>query len=407
MTRGRRYAALLAAVVLLSSTLTGFAGGAGAQDAGDRPTLRFGVNAADLQFLDPHFASGTQDRTVVDMVFNGLLRYKPGNNAELEPDLAIAIPEPQMEGGQQTWTFQLREGVMCHPGPETDAYALTADDVVYSLQKSANPDSSGYAADYAGMTVEKVDDKTVAITMDPPLSPALFLPKVANYAGGFIVCSQAVEALGLDAFKTNPVGTGPFMFESYTPQTNVMLAANDEYFRGAPQLGGVDVRYLPDASSRELALQSGELDAASGISEAQWVERVNSEGTLKADVLGVPEVAFVNLNVEHEILSNPQVRQVIAYAINREDHQALYGSPVAEIVYSVVPAEAMLGGLTQEQAAEAGVEYAYDPEMARQLLSEAGYPATVGNSIDGRNWELTVGPVPADEVANVIDTYIW
>src|SRR5688500_5500813 len=97
MVRGRRSLTLVAVVVLLSAALTGLAGRVEAQE-GDRPTLRFGVNATDLQFLDPHFASGTQDRTVVDMIFNGLVRFKPGNSAELEPDLATAIPEPVMEG---------------------------------------------------------------------------------------------------------------------------------------------------------------------------------------------------------------------------------------------------------------------------------------------------------------------
>src|SRR5215218_612364 len=293
-TRNRRLLFLAVAALLLAMPLIGLTRPASAQD---RPTFRFGTNAADLSTLDPHFASGTQDRTVVDMIFNGLVRFKPGDASVIEPDLATAVPEPVMEADKQTWTFTLRDNVMCHPWQGGESYALTADDVVYSLQKSANADTSGYAADYAGMTVAKVDDKTVKITMDSPLSPTLFLPKVANYNGGFIVCSKAVEALGLEGFKTQPVGTGPFMFSSYTPQTSVSLVANDAYFRGAPKLAGVDIMYMPDSSSRELALQDGSLDAASGLNEAQWVDRINSEGTIKADVFGPGEVAFVNLNI--------------------------------------------------------------------------------------------------------------
>lgn len=376
---------IVIAALLLMMPVVGLSQPAAAQD---RPVLRFGTNSADLATLDPHFASGTQDRTVVDMIFNGLVRFKPGDASTIEADLATAIPEPVMEGEAQTWTFTLRDGVMCHPWEGGESYALTADDVVYSLQKSANADTSGYAGDYVGMTVEKVDDVTVKITLDNPLSPTLFLPKVANYNGGFIVCSKAVEALGLEAFATNPVGTGPFMFSSYTPQTNVTLTANDAYFRGAPKLGGVEVRYMPDAASRELAMQSGELDAGSGLNEAQWVERVNSEGTLQADVFGPGEVAFVNLNVENEYLSNPLVRQAIAYAIDRGEHQALYGSPVSEIVYSVVPATLMPGGLTQEQAAAANVEYPYNVERAKELMAEAGYP-------DGFSLTLVTSEMPA------------
>ncbi len=344
-----------------------------AQDA-DRPVLRFAGDAGDLQSLDPHYAVGGLDRPIVDMVFNGLIRYQPGNLGELEPDLVEAIPEPEMVDGQQVWTFSLRQGVMCHPSPGTDAYELTADDVVYSLQKSANPETSGFAADYTGMSVEKVDDYTVAITQDPPLSELLFLPKVANYAGGFIVCSQAVEAMGLDTFRTNPVGTGPFMFQSYTPQNSVELVANDAYFRGAPKLAGVSARFMPDPTSRELGLQSGELDAAVGLHEAQWVERINAEGNIVADVFGVGEVAFITFNVTAPPLDNRLVREAIALAISRDEHLALYGAPVAENVYSVVPAQFTAGGLTREEAEAAGVLYEQDIERARELLAEAGYP---------------------------------
>ena len=374
MTRRRWITSLLAVVLFLSAGSTGLVANAVAQDEGDRPVLRFGVNAADLSTLDPHFASGTQDRTVVDMVFNGLVRFVPGNSAEIEPDIAVAIPEPEIVDGKQVWTFELRDDVMCQPGPDTEAYPLTADDVVYSLQKSADSERSAYAGEYAGMTVEKVDDQTVTITMDNPLSSTLFLPKIANYAGGFIVCAQAVEAMGDEAFTTHPVGTGPFMFESYTPQNSVVLTANDDYFRGAPKLGGVEVRYMPDTSSRELGLQSGELDAASGLSEAQWVERINAEGNLIADVFGVGEAAFINFNVTQEPLDDPLVRQAIAYAVSRDEHTALYGEPVAENIYSVVPAQLMPGGLTQEEAEAAGVAYEQDIERARELLAEAGYP---------------------------------
>ena len=384
-TRNRRLLFLAVAALLLAMPLIGLTRPASAQD---RPTFRFGTNAADLSTLDPHYASGTQDRTVVDMIFNGLVRFKPGDASTIEPDLATAIPEPVMEGTAQTWTFTLRTDAMCHPWEGGESYALTADDVVYSLQKSANPDSSGYAADYTGMTVEKVDDATVKISLETPLSSALFLPKIANYNGGFIVCSKAVEALGLEGFKTAPVGTGPFMFSSYTPQTSVSLVANDAYFRGAPKLAGVDIMYMPDAASRELALQDGSLDAASGLNEAQWVERINAEGNMQADVFGPGEVAFVNLNIENEYLSKPQVREAIALAIDREEHQALYGSPVSEVVYSVVPAEFMPGGLTHEEATAAGVDFPYNVERAKELMAEAGYP-------DGFSMTLITSEMPA------------
>ena len=386
MTRSRWLTFLLAMVLFLSAGTTALVGSAVAQDEGARPVLRFGVNAADLATLDPHFASGTQDRTVVDMVFNALVRFAPGNSTEIEPDLAVAIPEPETVDGKQVWTFELRDDVMCHPGPDTEAYPLTADDVVYSLQKSADVDRSAFAGDYAGMTVEKVDDHTVTITMDNPLSATLFLPKIANYAGGFIVCAQAVEAMGDEAFKTYPVGTGPFMFESYTPQNSVVLTANDDYFRGAPKLGGVEVRYMADPNTRELGLQAGELDIAAGINEAQWVDRINAEGNLTADIFGVAEAVWINLNVTAEPLNDPLVREAIALAINRDEHASLRGAPVSELIASVVPPQ-LPGGLTEEEAAAAGVLHEQDIERARELMAEAGHAD--GFTIDLVTSEMT------------------
>jgi peptide/nickel transport system substrate-binding protein len=342
-------------------------------EAAEPVILRYADKAADLGTLDPHFAAATNDRNVVDMIFNGLIRYKPGDGTVFEPDLATELPEPEIVDGKQVWTFNLRSGVMCHPSEAVPAYELTSEDVVWSLQKSANADTSAYAGEYAGMTVEAVDESTVKITLDTPLSEVLFFPKVADYAGGFIVCKQSYEALGAEAFKTNPIGTGPFMFESYSPQQNVMLVANEDYFRGRPQLDGVDYRYMPELNSRELGLQSGELDVINGAAEGIWVERMSQEEGILVDVYGVGEVATIHFNITVEPLDNLQVRQAIAYALDRDEFLALFGEPVSANVYSPVPAQFLAGGLTQEEVAELDLEYAVDRDKAAELLAEAGY----------------------------------
>lgn len=371
MRSSRRTISIFAAVMMVLTGFGSFMTGATAQDA---PVLRLGTNAADVVNLDPHFASATADRTIVDMVFNGLVRFKAGDSSVFEPDIATELPTPEEQAdGSQVWSFTLRDDVMCQPSAQTEAYALTSADVLFSFQKAANADTSGVAGDYAGWTFAAPDPQTFTITTEAPISEALLLPKVANYAGGYIICQQPYEALTADTFKTNPVGTGPFMFQSYTTQNNVTLTAFPEFFRGAPQLGGVEVRFVPDATSRELALQSGDLDVISGVPEAQWVERINATEGFQADVFGVGEVVFLNLDVQHEILKDPKVREAILLAVDRESLVALSGSPVSEPVYSVVPAEFMAGGLTQETATAAGVVISPDLERARQLLAEAGY----------------------------------
>ena len=77
--------------------------------------LRFGIHVSEMGNLDPHFAAGSQDRALADMVFNGLLRYEPGNAPAIEPDLAETIPGFEMIGGRQVWTVKLRKWVLFHP----------------------------------------------------------------------------------------------------------------------------------------------------------------------------------------------------------------------------------------------------------------------------------------------------
>jgi ABC-type transport system substrate-binding protein len=111
-------------------------------EAGEPVFLRYADKSADLGTMDPHFAASTSDRNLVDMIFNGLIRYKPGDGSVWEPDLAEALPEPELVDGTQVWTFNLRRGVMCHPSDEVPSYELTSEDVVWSLNKSANADQS-------------------------------------------------------------------------------------------------------------------------------------------------------------------------------------------------------------------------------------------------------------------------
>ncbi|MBV7336713.1 polyamine ABC transporter substrate-binding protein [Chloroflexi bacterium TSY] len=353
--------------------------GASSDTAGDAMAdggqmLRLGVAAADLGTLDPHFAAGTNDRTVVDMIFNGLVRYVPGNAPKIEADLATEVPEPVLnDDGTQTWTFNLRQGIMCHASGDMEAYELTSEDVVYSLEKSANPDRSAYASAYSGMTFEAADDYTVNVTLEQPLSPSLFLPSFTDYAGGFIVCKRAVEALGDEAFVTNPVGTGPFMFDSYSPQEKVILVANSDYFHGEPQLAGVEVRYMPDFSSRDLGLKAGELDVIDGLNDSAWIEATNAEDGLTVDTFGPGEVATIHFNTSVEPLDNPQVRQAISHALERDEFLALYAEEAGENVFAPVPFQFMEGGLTQEEVEAAGVYYEYDPEKAADLLAEVGF----------------------------------
>jgi len=334
--------------------------------------LRIGMYAADKGTLDPHFAAADVDRAVADMVFNGLVRYKPGNAPEIEADLVQSIPEPKIVDGKQVWTFTIRKGVMFHPGPKTEAYELTADDVVYSLNKSADPARSAYAGEYTGMTVEKVNKYTVRIALDKPLSTVLFLPKVANYAGGFIVCKKAVETMGDKAFESHPIGTGPFKFQSYTPLEKLRLAANDLYFRGQPLLETVEIHFLPEMSRREEGLKSGELDLIYGLRESKWIEKLRKENMV-VDVFGAGDVTTILFNTSKEFINDIKIRKAIAYTLDREEILTRFDArSVGAKVFSPVPAQLLPGGLSQAETEDLGLDYKIDIGKAKKLLEEAG-----------------------------------
>lgn len=340
--------------------------------------LRFGIHVSEMGKLDPHFAAGSQDRALADMVFNGLLRYQPGNAPTIEPDLAEQIPGFEMIGGRQVWTVKLRKGVLFHAGPQNATYEMTAEDVVYSLQKSARRESCAYAGEYEGLTMVAVDRYTVQIIAEKPVSAILFLPKLTNYAGGFIVSKSAIQAMGYERFKQHPVGTGPFVFSRYTPGKELVLRAHDGYFRGRPQLDGIVIRFVPDIRARESALKAGDLDVIMGSGEKGWPSKMGSDPKITVDTHGVGEVATIYFNTRMKPMDDIRVRRAIAMALNRKAFLETTSEQFVGGVYSPVPARFLPGGLTKTEAERLNLAFTQDLDKARQLMADAGYPDGFG-----------------------------
>ncbi len=356
----------------LTQTVT--PGSTGVRSHKTADTLRFGIHVSEMGSLDPHFAAGSQDRALADMVFNGLLRYQPGNAPKIEPDLAEQIPGFAMIGGQQVWTVKLRKGILFHPGPQTAAYELTAEDVVFSLRKSASREFCAYAGEYEGMTVVPVDRYTVRIIVEKPVSSILFLPKLTNYAGGFIVSKRAIETMGHERFKRHPVGTGPFVFSQYTSGEKLVLTAHDGYFRGRPRLDGVEFHFIPEIDRRETALKTGRLDVIMGSGEKGWPEKMAHQPGIAVDTHGVGEVATIYLNTRIKPLDDIRVRRAIAFALNREAFLDTTSKQFVGSVYSPVPAQFLPGGLSKADAELLHLDYEQDIARARRLMVDAGYP---------------------------------
>lgn len=322
-------------------------------------TLTLGADAADIGSLDPHFASSTSDRTLAAWIFGGLVRFQPGSTdpAGIEPDLAESW---ESTDDKLEWTFHLRQGVQWQGGYGE----VTADDVVFSIEKAMNPDTSAFSGDYAAVdSVEAVDPYTVKVTLKNQIPSVLGI--FANYAGGFIVSKAAFEERG-ESFARNPIGFGPFELDNVEPGVSATFKAHADYFRGAPQLETVVYRFLTSSSARDLAFVSGEIDASKGLADKQWLARSSAIEGAAVDIFDPAELSLLNINVTQAPFDDIKVRQAVAHAVNPEIFVQYRGPEFTRPGKSVIPSNNL--GFSEDVGM-----YEYDPEASKALLEEAGY----------------------------------
>jgi peptide/nickel transport system substrate-binding protein len=322
--------------------------------------VRMALKASDIRSLDPHYGTTTIDYACIDPMFNGLVRFKPEdiNPEKIEPDLAERW-ERSKDG--LTWTFYLRKGVKFHKGYGE----VTAEDVKFSLEKAANKATSGFAADYAALAkVEALDKYTVRLTFKSAIPSVLGI--LTNYHGGYIVSKKAVEEKG-DKFKVDPIGTGPFMLKEYVPKEKIVEVRHPEYFRGKAKLDRIELWFMPDASSREMAYRKGEIDIVEGEREQAWVNKMRQVPGTAIEIFGPGETLVIHFNMTKKPLDDIRIRQAICHAINIDELMKFLGPDVTEKLVSPVPIN-YLGGTDKVP------RYEFNPEKAKKLMADAGYP---------------------------------
>lgn len=325
-----------------------------------KKTLVIGMASADAGKLDPHLTATTPDKGLLHYMFNGLVRIKPGRASPefIEPDIAESWTSNK-DGTE--WTFKLRQDVQCHH----NYGQFTSEDAVYSIKRAADKATSSFSNDYRMIDSITAPDKfTVVVKLKSPVPG--FLGYLANYHGGNMVCKKAAEEMKED-FSKKPIGTGPFEFVEYQPQQFVKLAANKKYFRGVPALEGITYRYIPSDATRDLAMQSGEVDMIYGKQDQTWVQRMRRLEGVKVGVMEPAEMSALYININAKPLDDIRVRKALAHAIDRSAIVAFKGALVSREAVSVVP-KGYLG--TMENAPL----YDYSIEKSKALLKEAGYP---------------------------------
>lgn len=301
--------------------------------------------------LTPALTYSVRDWSILHSIYDSLLDFGPEGN------LVPLAAEEFSSDDAMTFRVRLREGMTFHDGTPVTTAAITRS--VTHIQEAESQISDLYGV-ITG--VREIDDLNAEIITSEP-SP--WLP--AQIAVWGVLFPESATA---DSLATNPVGSGPYMFESFEAGSAITLRRNPDYFaespKGSAMAERVVFRFVPEAATRVADLSTG---AAHIIAEVpvDQIEAVEASGhvALSSPILGT---AFVRIATGVEPFDDPRVNQALNHAV---DVQAIADALVGEGANRLGSIFPDPRGLGFDESLE---PFAYDPERARELLAEAGYP---------------------------------
>lgn len=321
-----------------------------------KENLIFGGHA-EPQNLDPAYISDYGGAILQSSIYEGLLKFKEGSNT-IEPSLAERY-EVSKDGLE--YTFYLRKGVKFSDGTPFNAEAVK---INYDRQSPAHrAPGMGYAPlVYANVKeVKVVDDNTVKFIMERPSTP--FLKNMAMLFASAIA-SPAAIAKGPDYLKENPVGTGQYVLYRWDHGQQVILTENPLYWGAKPKIQNIIYKTIPDASSRIVALNNGEVDLASSIEPAA-VKNVESKGNKIFKVIGGNTNYLAFNQRPGRVTTDIEVRRAIAQSINVPEFAKVLTEGFAKPAKSLL--SQYINGYSDKTHATT-----YDPEAARKTFQEKG-----------------------------------
>lgn len=308
--------------------------------------------------LDPAHMSQAFSFAVATNIYSGLVRYAPGT-IEPVPDLATSW-ETSDDG--LVWTFHIRDDVVWQQGYGK----LVAQDIVDSFERIMDPDTgSRWQGELASVeSIVAPDDETVVFNLKQ--ANAAFLHSVAAFRQGLITNKQALADLGED-YERNPVGTGAYELVEWTPGVEFVLQANPDYYEGAPEIEEATFVLVADEAVRMQSLLRGEVDIAMQLENPVTYADLSEHPDISTGDGTSTTTVRISLNLRMEPFDDVRVRQALLHALDREAIAEFVEGGLAIPAYSDL-APSLLGHT------EDVPHYDYDPEKARELLAEAGYP---------------------------------
>jgi peptide/nickel transport system substrate-binding protein len=343
-------------------------GGEAAEEGDPKPggILRMAV-ASDIDSLDPMKLSSFNTHQRVGIVYNKLLGFETGPDVDyteknLVPELA---EEWEVSDDGLTYTFRLRDDVTWHNVAPTNGRPFVADDVIATFDRVRELGFQRYMLENV-TSWDAPDDHTVVLTLSQPFAPLLNF--MANHQM-WIIPREAQQGQ-IDLSQT-AVGTGPFVMTRRERNVETAYEKNPNYWEdGKPYLDGVTMLVVPDATSKVNAFRAGEIDLSTTTlspEEVTLLERSTPDAAFDREIDSGLEQLYVNL--EREPFDDLRVRQAINYAIDKEamGEQVFGGGDYT----AIVPPAMGDWSIPLEEKKE---YQPYDPERARELLAEAGFP---------------------------------
>ncbi|EPR13577.1 ABC transporter substrate-binding protein [Ruminiclostridium papyrosolvens] len=303
----------------------------------------FGITT-EPDHLDPYLASAAETREILFNIFEGLVKSDKDGN--IIPAVAESY---EVSKDSLTYSFKIRKLLKFHNGSD-----VTSADVKYSLEKAMSLSVAGMdnvkSVDAPDASTIKVNLKSADSDFLPYLTISI-VPK--DYSDGDV----------------HPIGTGPFVFDSFTPQQSLILKKNPNYWqKELPHLDKVTFKIASDTNALLLELQAGSIDGSTVYND-QTLSKQLDPNTFKIEQANSNSVQQLNLNNAVKPFDNIKVRQAISYAVDPDEiiETVVYGKGT-RVGTPVIP------GLRTYFDSSLTNAYKKDLEKAKQLLSDAGYP---------------------------------
>lgn len=312
-------------------------------------TIAYGAEPGNML---PHASGG--EASVRNNMFDSLVRRDP-TNLELVGSLASSW---ETSDDDLRWTFHLREGVNFHNGEP-----FTAEDVKWTYENRVLGENSVVATQFEPVIeLNIIDDHTVEFVTEAPY------PLLPNYLASsfFVMPKDYFEEVGEEGFNEKPIGTGPFKFVEWVRNERIVMEANPDYFLGAPKIDRAVWRVIPEASTRLAELMSGGVDIVLSVPPEQ-VPILEGNPNTRVELRDSVRTVYFGLRTDREPLDDVRVRKALNLAIDKD---ALVDAVLEGQAYQTPgPLSPLVFGYSPDIEG-----YGYDPDEAKRLLTEAGYP---------------------------------